>query len=281
MKTNHSLMNKGIFLLLLLFAILEIILIVDTKGIYDVPAAAESILRFILLAAVYYLAVSLLIRLTVDRFAGYFGSDLEIEQRIFLTKMYTFVLYTVATFMVLSQFGLSLDNITLIIGLIATGLAFTIRDVLLSFFVWFILLHKKPFRIGDYIRMGDDKGIVIHIGTFFVLLDDTPDSQSDYTKIPNKLFLEKPVHNFGKDNVMEELHFPLKSVPKNIHAQMKKLKARLEKQVTSVMLELDIEDDVFYLVIVFRAPMSVMQEKKTWIIAEAADSLREVIRSVP
>jgi len=43
----------------------------------------------------------------------------------------------------------------------ATGLAFAVRDVLMSFFAWMILLRKKPFRIGDYIRIGEDEGKAI------------------------------------------------------------------------------------------------------------------------
>ena len=75
------------------------------------------------------------------------------------------------------------------------------------------MLRKKPFRIGDYIRIGESEGRVIHIGTFYVLLDKTIDIPEDFTRVPNRLFLEKSIDNLGKTTYHEELVFQLSDYP--------------------------------------------------------------------
>ena len=90
-----------------------------------------------------------------------------------------------------------------------SAIAFTIRDVLVSYLAWFILLTKRPFRIGDYIKIDDYEGRVQHIGTFHVVVDDSPESFEDYVKIPNKLFLEKPIHNYGKGKIPLSIKVPI------------------------------------------------------------------------
>jgi MscS family membrane protein len=167
---------------------------------------------------------SLVLRLTIKRVFRLFD---EPEERIFYSKIYSWTLYSIAIFVILHYFGVSLGNITIFLGLIATGLAFAVRDVLLSFFGWMILLRKNPFRIGDYIRIGEDEGKVIHIGTFYVLLDNTPDLPQDFIRVPNRLFLEKSICNLGKSSFQDHIKIQLSKLPDN----SSRLLPEIQKQV--------------------------------------------------
>lgn len=195
--------------LLILIAI-QVLVYLHGKGHIELPEVLTRTFKSITLVVAILFFSSLLLRITIKRVYNFFE---EPEERIFYSKIYTWTLYSIGIFIILHHFGVSLGNITIFIGLIATGLAFAVRDVLLSFFGWIILLRKKPFRIGDYIRIGESEGRVIHIGTFYVLLDKTIDIPEDFTRVPNRLFLEKSIDNLGKTTYHEELVFQLSDYP--------------------------------------------------------------------
>lgn len=172
--------------------------------------------------------ISLILRFTIKKVYNFFDKP---EERIFYTKIYRWSLYAIGVFVLLNQLGVSLGNITLFIGLIATGLAFAVRDVLLSFFGWMVLLRKTPFRIGDYIRIGEDEGRVVHIGTFYVLLDKTDELVEVFTRVPNRLFLEKSIINFGKNDFQEQITFRLSGLPGNI----KEIEVDIAKEIANLL----------------------------------------------
>ena len=218
-------LSSALVVTLLALVALLILVYLDRKGIVTLPQTIVSNIRSLLLVVGTLFAISLILRLTLKRFHRLFE---EPEERIFYSKIYGWSLYTIGFLIFLHHFGVSLGNITLFLGLIATGLAFAVREVLLSFFAWLILLRKKPFRIGDYIRIGEDEGKVLHIGTFYVLLDQTTQIPEDYTRVPNRLFLEKSIINLGKSSFHEEIFFPLKEIPAERESLLADLGERLE-----------------------------------------------------
>ncbi|MEE4177572.1 MAG: mechanosensitive ion channel domain-containing protein, partial [Bacteroides sp.] len=152
--------------LLVLFGILYL----EKRNLLDLPQSIVRNIRSLMLVIGILFTISLLLRLTIRWFQRLLD---EPEERILYSKIYGWTLYSIGLFIILHHFGVSLGNITLFVGLITTGLAFAVREVLLSYFAWLIMLRKKPFRIGDHIRIGEEEGKVLHIGTFYVLLDKT------------------------------------------------------------------------------------------------------------
>ncbi len=211
---------------------LQGLLFIARKNIIYLPdLLVDKISRVSLIIAIFFF-ISLILRLSLKRVYNWFD---EPEEKIFYTKIYSWLLYSLGIFFIMYSLGVSLGNITLFIGLIATGLAFAVRDVLMSFFAWLILLRKKPFRIGDYIRIGDEEGKVLHIGTFHVLLDSTDDLPEDYIRVPNKTFLEKSIYNLGKSVFHEQVSFQFTGWPDDKNQ-------RLEALQQSVMKILDRKD---------------------------------------
>jgi MscS family membrane protein len=251
----------------LILIVLQGGLYLESQHIIALPTLARNIMDSVSVIIAVLFFSSLLLRLTIKRVFVFFE---EPEERIFYTKIYTWTLYGLGVFFILYHFGVSLGNLTLFIGLVATGLAFAVRDVLLSFFGWIILLRKKPFRIGDYIKIENDEGRVIHIGTFHVLIDKTSESPEDFTRVPNRLFLEKSVNIFGKRALQERISIALPEPLNNWPAFREKLIAdirELPRQTEHIEVNLDIVNEKLHLIIEYKVPFESRVHVRTDIIA--------------
>ncbi|OVE75128.1 hypothetical protein BVX95_00095 [archaeon D22] len=194
-------------ILILLISFLELakagVILVNDSIINGVDVFVFSMIVFVL--------INMLLRLTVSRVFSFLETEVEIEQRILLTKIYTIFFYVVGFALIFWKIGVSSSNIVLFLGLATTGIAFAIRDVLMSYFAWFIVLNKKPLKIGDYIKVDNEEGIVDRIGTFFVTIKN-----SKYqVKIPNRSLLDKQIVNYGKKK-NETISLELETIPKGI-----------------------------------------------------------------
>lgn len=199
--------NRSMLFFILVVFIIRIIIYLSDKDKIILPSNVKSYLSFFLVVSVTFFIINLLLRLTVNRIFNSFEKELEVEQRIFLTKLYSIFWYIIGISLILSYMGLALKDITLILGFFATGFAFAIRDIIMSFFIWLIILSKKPFRHNDVISTGDELGRVERIGTFYITLRT---SRGDVLKIPNKIYFDKPIKNYGSKFINFTLNFPLK-----------------------------------------------------------------------
>lgn len=196
-----------------------------------------------------------------------FRKEMEIEQRIIIAKLYSIALYSIAFLVAFWRAGVSLGNLTLFVGLIATGFAFAIRDLLLSFFAWFIILNKKPFQMGDYIKIGNEMGLVTRIGTFFFTLETgTP---GEFVKIPNSLILTNPIQNKGEERYKEVIRVKLTSIPDDFEEKISELSSFLRARVPDKELfkvRLDADEKNWYLVISYFVSFKQEQLRTTVLI---------------
>lgn len=226
MKFAHEQLNKAI--LFFLIVILPIIAI-DMAGRQDMIPVPEVLLKILEGAMVVLLSfggATLFIRLTINFITDRFEGIGQQEERILLSKLYIFLIYVLATVIVFLYMGIGMENIALFLGLAATGFAFAIRDVVLSYIIWFMLLTKKPFKIGDYINVAGQEGQVKHIGVFYVVVDASPYTYADYTKIPNKIFLEKPIRNYGSDKFFAEFELYLENISSDILDRIERIREK-------------------------------------------------------
>lgn len=246
-RLKHTFLNRTILLFAFLSLVMASILFANQRNLINIPQPIMEYVELIITILLSYALTSVAARLTVNKIVSFLGDTFEPEQKILLTKAYIGLLYSIATAFVFVQLGIKVQDIAIFFGLIATGFAFAIRDVILSYIAWFILLTKKPFKIGDYISIEGVEGLVKHIGMFYVLLDDSPETYEDFFKIPNKIFLEKPIHNYGKNRFSSEFDLYLKKMPVNLDgvsmdldALLGGLSEEISKAVsTRVMMMLD------------------------------------------
>lgn len=259
-KLEHRGINRFLVFLILMTIILFSLSYLEKNNIVPLPSWLSKIVLDAIIIVGSYLVATAIIKFTINRVSRLFDEKEGIEQKIILTKFYTIFIYILATIVVLWEIGVTIQNITLIIGLFATGFAFAIRDVISSYIIWFMLLTKKPFRIGDYIKIGDDEGEVLHIGTFYVLLDNSPEKYDDYTRIPNLLFIQKPIHNFGRGEINWQTKIPLQNPQKDFEERIKRIQEKAGKILgTTPKVSLDVSGDKIYMVINFN---SSWQKKK-------------------
>ncbi len=212
-KIKHTFLNRIIFLSLILFVMVQVFLWVHNQGYLTIPPRIIATLKALVFIGSVFLIAGIFVRLTIDKVFPQLKRHLTVEQKIFFTNLYSWGIYALATAVVFYQLGVSMSNITLFLGFTATGFAFALRDIIFSVFVWFAVLTKRPFTIGDFVRIGEYEGTVETIGTFFISLDKALGTSKDIIQIPNKILLDKPIMNYGKDDIIENLRFTLKGLP--------------------------------------------------------------------
>ena len=281
-KTGSAFMHRNVWtILLILISIGAKVLSIFLPDIYNFEEITlqkwTNFLDNVFVSSLVLLIFRLIYKFTSGRIAKVFD---EQEEQIFYSKIYGWVLFTIGAFIVLNLLGLSLNNITLFIGIITTGLAFALREVLLSFIGWLILLRKKPFRIGDHIRIGDEHGKVIHIGTYYVILDKTSDVPDDYTRIPNRFFLEKSIEKLGKNRSQEKLMFRITERPDNKEQRLEKLKENIKAIDANAKLlssNFDIENDRLYLIVNVLVPFDSKAQCRSRVVEATLDAFGEFI----
>jgi small-conductance mechanosensitive channel len=220
MTFNKNLYRR-IFLLTGILIIIELIYLGIKAEVISIDPVIIRVVELILTLLLTLLVSTVILRLTGNKVWTMFEKEMELEQRIIISKLYSISLYSIALLITFWKAGVSLGNLTLFIGLIATGFAFAIRDLLLSFFAWFIILNKKPFHMGDYIRIGEDFGLVTRIGTFFFTLELS--SADEFLKVPNSLVLNRTIYNKGSGKFREDIRLYLESVPDDISEKLNEL----------------------------------------------------------
>jgi small-conductance mechanosensitive channel len=237
-------MNKRILIFLILFILWEGVYILHRQGTIHIPSVLYTSSRFIFITILTFLIVSILARITSTRIYSALSDDTELEQRIFISKIWEISLYFIGIAFILYSAGVSLASLTLFVGIITAGFAFALQSPLLAIVSWMVLLTKKPFRIGDYIKVGDDIGKVVHIGTFYVTLDVEWQSKKKKLKIPNRIFLEKSIENFGDTGVRDHIKFKLLRIPKDIEKRIVLIEREVKKLIAQgeeVAITVDIE----------------------------------------
>ncbi|MFL5730426.1 MAG: mechanosensitive ion channel family protein, partial [Cytophagaceae bacterium] len=83
--------------------------------------------------------------------------------RFNLTRILRFVVGTILFFIILSVFYANWYTAVVSLGLLSIILGFALQTPILSFIGWIYIVVRKPFKIGDRIRVGEDEGDVIDI----------------------------------------------------------------------------------------------------------------------
>ncbi len=259
-------LNKAIVILVILLGTTYLATYLNTKEIIHVPTDIILFIKGITYISTIFLIATVIIRISIHKIFNLLD-EVEPEHKLLISKAYSILIYSIGVLIILWRLGLSIQNVTLMAGFIATGLAFAIRDVIMSYLAWLILLTKKPFRIGDNIRIGGEEGKVMHIGTFYVIIDDNPEEREEYKRIPNRVFLEKTIHNFGPKQMKYEINTPVSMIPKNTEKICKMIIQAVKKETkTTIKLYLESDNEHTYMYSVFRCDFSKKHEVKNSIV---------------
>lgn len=90
------------------------------------------------------------------------------------------------------------------LGLVSAGIAIALKDLLENMAGWLFILIRKPFKVGDRVEIGENKGDVIDIRLFqFTILEvgnriDAEQSTGRIIHIPNHKVFTMPQANYDQ-----------------------------------------------------------------------------------
>ena len=107
----------------------------------------------------------------------------------------TVALWTIGFLIILSHLGVNVSTLVASLGIGGIAIALAAQNILGDIFASFSLYFDRPFKIGDFIIVGKDSGVVKDIGIKTTRLQSL---QGEELVIPNKELTEARVQNFKK-----------------------------------------------------------------------------------
>jgi potassium-dependent mechanosensitive channel len=108
--------------------------------------------------------------------------------------------------MAASTLGLSLDKFTIVAGALSVGIGFGLQSIVNNFVSGLILLWERPIRVGDWIVVGDEQGIVKKINVRSTMIE-TFDRAA--LIVPNAEFISGRVKNWMHNDRMARVVIPI------------------------------------------------------------------------
>ena len=109
-----------------------------------------------------------------------------------LAAGFGYVGIVIAAMLGVSAVGLDLTNIALIAGALSVGIGFGLQNIVNNFVSGITLLIERPIKVGDWVVVGDQEGIVKRIQ---VRATEIETFQRTSVIVPNSAFLQEPVIN--------------------------------------------------------------------------------------
>ena len=97
--------------------------------------------------------------------------------------------------LILQTLGYNITTLLAGVGVGGIAIAFALQNILSDIFASFSIFFDKPFEIGDYIVVGQNKGVVQKIGIKTTRIESV---EGQEVIIPNKDLTESVLHNYGR-----------------------------------------------------------------------------------
>jgi len=142
------------------------IALVDTRERVALHHLLEAILWILLVLAVIYVAARIIDRL----FTGFAAENKRIDT---LRAVVKFAVQAVGALGILFIiFGMPTQTTT-VLGLAGAGLTVAMKDFIVAFFGWFILMGRNGIRVGDWVEINGVGGEVVEVGLLKTVLLET------------------------------------------------------------------------------------------------------------
>ncbi|MFC1774805.1 mechanosensitive ion channel family protein [Nanoarchaeota archaeon] len=112
-----------------------------------------------------------------------------------LGKILKISIWFIAALLILSNLGYNISTLIAGLGIGGIAIAFALQNVLTDIFASFSIYFDKPFKVGDYIVVGADDGIVKKIGIKSTRITTL---RGEELVISNKELTESRIHNYKK-----------------------------------------------------------------------------------
>jgi small-conductance mechanosensitive channel len=109
------------------------------------------------------------------------------------TRMYFIISIAVLIFTSMEILNIPLTAFAFVSGAIAIGVGFGAQNIINNFISGWILMWERPIRIGDFLEVGEARGVVECINTRSTLIRR---NDGVHMLVPNSLLLENTVTNW-------------------------------------------------------------------------------------
>src|SRR5438094_1350916 len=133
-------------------------------------ASLHDLIKSALWIILTVLAVVVLDRL-IDR--SLTRITLEHKQQITLRGITRFTVQVLAVLAILLVIFGSPNQVSTILGLAGAGLTVALKDFIVSFFGWFVLMGRNGIRVGDWVEINGVRGELIEVGLLRTVLFET------------------------------------------------------------------------------------------------------------
>lgn len=150
----------------------------------------QKAIATICLAAICLLTIKIIL-VCFDKFSK--RSKLErLPRKILRITLKAFLLF-VSTIVVLSYLGIEVSSLVATLSIVGVALSLAVQGFLSNVFGGIQIITNKPFKIGDYVEIGSDAGLVREVGLFYTKLD-TYDRK--LIQIPNGKLTNETIINY-------------------------------------------------------------------------------------
>jgi small-conductance mechanosensitive channel len=128
----------------------------------------------------------------------------DTKSRYQIARGTTYTLGVLALVLLLNIWVQGITGLATYFGLLSAGMAIALQDPLTNFAGWLFILARRPFKVGDRIQLGDNRGDVVDIRMFrFIIMEvgnwvHADQSTGRILHIPNGLVFKNPVANYDE-----------------------------------------------------------------------------------
>jgi MscS family membrane protein len=152
-------------------------------------------------------------------------SDLQLVS--LLIKLTKILLVSLGVMLSLQNMGINVISLLAGLGIGGLAIALAARDTAANLFGSLMILLDKPFKTGDYIKIGTIEGVVEEIGFRSTQIKGDGDSS---ISMPNSLIANSNIENLGigrKNKSSFSIYLPYDTNPVNLEIFLDKIKSML------------------------------------------------------
>ncbi len=178
-----------------------------TAQILDIGGAKFSIASITLLLGLLVLAffLSKLISEIIRRaFLARFRINRGLQEAI--TVFIKYLLITLSCTIILQTAGINLSSLAVVAGVIGIGIGFGLQYLSSNFISGVVLLFEQTLKVGDYIEIGELKGVIEKISIRSTILRTDDDL---FVIVPNQRLIEHNTVNWSYRGHTCRIHIPI------------------------------------------------------------------------
>ncbi len=169
------------------------------------PFKLSNVLAAVLVVFAAQLALFLLRRFALNRV--FQKEKLDEGAQFSINRLFSYVVYVLAALLIFQSLGIEMTVVWGSMAAVLVGAGLGLREAVNDFISGVILLFEKTIRVGDFIEVQGQAGVVRRIG-FRTSIVETRDSTT--IVVPNSRLFSDKVLNFRGEDAEARFHLPIR-----------------------------------------------------------------------